>query len=64
MGPYRFRTKIQKKTLSPQWYEEFKIPIVTWESDNVLAIEVRDKDMIVDDVLGFVFPLLTYYDHL
>ncbi|XP_038897504.1 C2 domain-containing protein At1g53590 isoform X1 [Benincasa hispida] len=52
LGPYRFRTKIQRKTLSPQWREEFKIPIVTWESENVLAIEVRDKDTFVDDVLG------------
>ncbi|XP_023536204.1 C2 domain-containing protein At1g53590-like isoform X1 [Cucurbita pepo subsp. pepo] len=52
LGPYRFRTKIQRKTLSPQWHEEFKIPIVTWESENVLAIEVRDKDTFVDDILG------------
>ncbi|XP_008463666.2 C2 domain-containing protein At1g53590 isoform X1 [Cucumis melo] len=52
LGPYRFRTKIQRKTLSPQWREEFKIPIVTWESENVLAIEVRDKDTFVDDALG------------
>ncbi|XP_022940871.1 C2 domain-containing protein At1g53590-like isoform X1 [Cucurbita moschata] len=52
LGPYRFMTKIQRKTLSPQWHEEFKIPIVTWESDNVLAIEVRDKDTFVDDMLG------------
>lgn len=59
LGPYRFRTKIQRKTLSPQWREEFKIPIITWESENVLAIEVRDKDTFVDDVLGFVFKFIT-----
>lgn len=59
LGPYRFRTKIQRKTLSPQWREEFKIPIVTWESENVLAIEVRDKDTFVDDALGFVFKFVT-----
>lgn len=59
LGPYRFRTKIQRKTLCPQWREEFKIPIVTWESENVLAIEVRDKDTFVDDVLGFVFKFVT-----
>ncbi|KAJ4726556.1 C2 domain-containing protein [Melia azedarach] len=52
LGPYRFRTKIQKKTLSPKWHEEFKIPICTWESANVLSIEVRDKDHFVDDTLG------------
>ncbi|XP_022854019.1 C2 domain-containing protein At1g53590-like isoform X3 [Olea europaea var. sylvestris] len=52
LGPYRFRTKTQKKNLSPKWYEEFKIPICTWESPNVLIIEVRDKDRLFDDLLG------------
>lgn len=54
LGLYRFRTKIQKKTLAPKWHEEFKIPIITWDSSTVLAIEVRDKDRFVDDSLGFV----------
>lgn len=52
LGTYRFRTKTQKKTLAPKWQEEFKIPICTWESPNVLNIEVRDKDHFVDDTLG------------
>ncbi|XP_058101109.1 C2 domain-containing protein At1g53590-like isoform X2 [Magnolia sinica] len=52
LGPYRFRTKTQKKTLSPKWQEEFKIPICTWESPNVLLLEVHDKDHFVDDTLG------------
>ncbi|XP_039122408.1 C2 domain-containing protein At1g53590-like isoform X1 [Dioscorea cayenensis subsp. rotundata] len=52
LGPYRFRTKIQKKTLSPKWMEEFKIPISSWEVPNVLVLEVRDKDHIFDDLLG------------
>lgn len=52
LGPYRFRTKTQRKTLSPKWHEEFKIPICTWDSPNVLVIEVRDKDHFVDDTLG------------
>ncbi|XP_021832155.1 C2 domain-containing protein At1g53590 isoform X3 [Prunus avium] len=55
LGLYRFRTKIQKKTLAPKWREEFKIPIITWESPNILAIEVRDKDRFVDDPLGECF---------
>ncbi|CAL9016811.1 unnamed protein product [Prunus brigantina] len=55
LGLYRFRTKIQKKTLAPKWREEFKIPIITWESPNILAIEVRDKDRFVDDALGECF---------
>ncbi|XP_077210274.1 C2 domain-containing protein At1g53590-like [Tasmannia lanceolata] len=52
LGPYSFRTKIQKKTLAPKWHEEFKIPICTWESPNVLFLEVLDKDHIIDDTLG------------
>lgn len=52
VGPYRFRTKTQKKTLSPKWHEEFKVPITSWELPNVLAIEVCDKDTFVDDTLG------------
>ncbi|XVF79190.1 hypothetical protein PTKIN_Ptkin14bG0200300 [Pterospermum kingtungense] len=52
LGPYRFRTKIHKKTLSPKWLEEFMIPVCTWEAANILIIEVRDKDHFVDDTLG------------
>ncbi|CBI17682.3 unnamed protein product, partial [Vitis vinifera] len=52
LGPYRFTTKIQKKTLTPKWNEEFKIPICSWELPNMLVIEVRDKDHFVDDTLG------------
>lgn len=52
LGPYRFRTKTQKKTLAPKWQEEFKIPVCTWDSPNVLALEVRDKDHFYDDTLG------------
>ncbi|KAG2679764.1 hypothetical protein I3760_11G065600 [Carya illinoinensis] len=52
LGPYRFRTKTQKKTLAPKWHEEFNIPIITWESPNILSIGVRDKDHFVDDTLG------------
>ncbi|KAF5203860.1 C2 domain-containing protein [Thalictrum thalictroides] len=52
LGPYRFRTKTQKKTLTPKWQEEFKISICTWESLNTLVLEVRDKDHFVDDTLG------------
>ncbi|XWS27431.1 hypothetical protein CRYUN_Cryun26dG0114600 [Craigia yunnanensis] len=52
LGPYRFRTKTYKKTLSPKWHEEFMIPVCSWETPNVLIIEVRDKDHFVDDTLG------------
>ncbi|KAK8527561.1 hypothetical protein V6N13_085383 [Hibiscus sabdariffa] len=52
LGPYRFRTKTQKKTLSPKWLEEYMIPICSWETPNVMVIEVRDKDHLFDDTLG------------
>ncbi|KAI3427625.1 uncharacterized protein J3R85_009483, partial [Psidium guajava] len=52
MGPYRFKTKIQRKTLAPKWLEEFRIPIITWESPNILNFDVHDKDHIFDDALG------------
>ncbi|CAL0310716.1 unnamed protein product [Lupinus luteus] len=52
LGGYRFRTEIQKKTVTPKWHEEFRIPIITWECNNVLAIEVCDKDRFFDNSLG------------
>lgn len=52
LGPYRFTTKIQKKTLAPKWQEEFKIPISSWEAPNELNIQVWDKDRIFSDALG------------
>lgn len=51
-GPYRFQTKIHRKTLTPRWFEEFKIPICSWEGSNSLEIQVLDKDHIFDDTLG------------
>ncbi|PNT70238.1 hypothetical protein BRADI_2g08500v3 [Brachypodium distachyon] len=51
-GPFKFQTQIQRKTLSPKWFEEFKIPITSWEASNELVIEVRDKDHMFDDSLG------------
>uniref|UniRef100_A0A0V0IUY0 Putative C2 domain-containing protein-like n=1 Tax=Solanum chacoense TaxID=4108 RepID=A0A0V0IUY0_SOLCH len=54
LGPYRFKTRTQKKTLAPQWQEEFKIPVCSWESPNdMLNIDVRDKDHFSsDETLG------------
>ncbi|RCV23386.1 hypothetical protein SEVIR_5G002000v4 [Setaria viridis] len=52
LGPFKFQTEIQRKTLSPKWFEEFKIPITSWEASNELVMEVRDKDPMFDDSLG------------
>ncbi|XP_073110470.1 C2 domain-containing protein At1g53590 isoform X2 [Elaeis guineensis] len=52
LGPYRFQTKIQRKTLAPKWHEEFRVPISSWEAPNLLVLQVRDKDHIFDDLLG------------
>jgi Ca2+-dependent lipid-binding protein len=54
LGPFKFQTEIQRKTLSPKWFEEFKIPITSWEASNELVVEVRDKDHMFDDSLGYV----------
>ncbi|XVE63261.1 hypothetical protein DITRI_Ditri07aG0005900 [Diplodiscus trichospermus] len=61
LGPYRFRTKTHKKTLSPKWHEEFMIPVCTWETPNILIIEVRDKDYFVDDTLGDCTVNISYF---
>ncbi|CAO2836441.1 unnamed protein product [Amaranthus hypochondriacus] len=53
LAQYRFRTQVQRKTLSPKWQEEFKVPICSWDGLNILAIEVLDKDRFsVDDIIG------------
>ncbi|KAG0461180.1 hypothetical protein HPP92_021477 [Vanilla planifolia] len=52
LGPYRFQTKIQEKTVSPKWHEVFKIPITSWEACNNLVIEVLNNDPISDGKLG------------
>ncbi|XP_078176898.1 C2 domain-containing protein At1g53590-like isoform X3 [Carex rostrata] len=52
LGAYRFQTKIHKKTLAPKWLEEFLIPITSWDAQNLLSLQVRDKDPIFDDLLG------------
>ncbi|CAM8999377.1 unnamed protein product [Rhodiola kirilowii] len=52
LGSYKFRTKIQKKTLAPKWHEEFKIPIFSWDALNSVFIQVHDKDHLYDDFLG------------
>ncbi|KAK9688671.1 hypothetical protein RND81_09G002400 [Saponaria officinalis] len=52
LGQYRFQTQIQRKTLTPKWQEEFRVPICSWDAQNVLVIEVHDKDHFVDDFLG------------
>lgn len=54
LGHYRFKTKTQKKTLAPQWQEEFKIPVCSWEPPNdMLTVDVCDKDHFSqDETLG------------
>ncbi|KAI3969675.1 hypothetical protein MKX01_020236 [Papaver californicum] len=51
-GSFKFQTKVQKKTLTPKWLEDFKIPIFSWESSNLISMEVRDKDRFGYDPLG------------
>lgn len=54
------RTKTIKKTLSPEWNEEFKFSGDFKESDNI-AIELIDEDMLSNDDLGnLVIPLANF----
>ncbi|MCO5571478.1 hypothetical protein L7F22_025218 [Adiantum nelumboides] len=50
---HRFKTKVQKKTLKPRWFEEFEVPIASWELPTSLVLRVRDKDQFRDDNLGY-----------
>ncbi|XP_020696554.1 C2 domain-containing protein At1g53590 [Dendrobium catenatum] len=34
LGTTKLQTNIQRKTLSPKWFEEFKIPISSWDRPN------------------------------
>ncbi|KAM7260695.1 hypothetical protein ACFE04_011368 [Oxalis oulophora] len=58
LGDNSFKTEIQWKTLAPKWHQNFNIPITTWESPNLLVIEVLDKDRCFDDALGDCTVLL------
>lgn len=51
-GNKKFRTKIEKTTLSPKWNEKFDIPIFNWETLPPLLLHLYDKDTILDDKLG------------
>lgn len=54
VGIFKFKTKVQRKTLCPKWMEEFKFPITSWETPNELLLEIHDKDPMFDDFLGYV----------
>lgn len=61
LGSARFKTRMKRKTLSPQWFEEFRAPISTWNKQNFLILRVRDKDTFKCDELGYcVFDLNKY----
>eukprot|EP00271_Cylindrocystis_brebissonii_P010265 TRINITY_DN26404_c0_g1_i1.p1 TRINITY_DN26404_c0_g1~~TRINITY_DN26404_c0_g1_i1.p1 ORF type:complete len:1346 (+),score=216.29 TRINITY_DN26404_c0_g1_i1:465-4040(+) len=52
LGAARFKTSVKRKTLAPQWLEEFSVPIVSWEDPNLLVLRVCDKEMSKSDELG------------
>ncbi|KAF3328830.1 C2 domain-containing protein [Carex littledalei] len=52
VGIFKFKTKVQRKTLCPKWMDEFTIPITSWETPNELLLEIQDKDPMFDDFLG------------
>lgn len=50
---FRFKTKVRKKTLTPKWKQEFKLPIASWDLPTLVVLHVCDKDQIRDDKLGY-----------
>jgi len=53
LSKQRFKTKIHKKTLDPDWNQEFNIYGSRYrDNDEILHIKVWDKDMFNDDFLG------------
>jgi Ca2+-dependent lipid-binding protein len=53
IGMVKFRTSIIRRTLNPIWNEEFLVPIVSWNDQTFLNINVKDHDtMSGDDDLG------------
>ena len=48
----KFKTKIEKNTLNPKWFEDFEVPIVNWENLTPLSLRLYDKDTIHNDKLG------------
>eukprot|EP00246_Nothoceros_aenigmaticus_P001833 TRINITY_DN12501_c0_g1_i1.p1 TRINITY_DN12501_c0_g1~~TRINITY_DN12501_c0_g1_i1.p1 ORF type:complete len:835 (+),score=155.95 TRINITY_DN12501_c0_g1_i1:198-2702(+) len=61
MGLSNFKTKIKRKTLSPVWNEDFRLPVSSWDLPNLLVLRVRDKDRFYDDEMGYsVLPVANF----
>ena len=44
-GPNRFTTRTVKRTLNPQWNEQFKLSVLDWNEDGtVVNLQVGFKD--------------------
>ncbi|KAH7307849.1 hypothetical protein KP509_22G080100 [Ceratopteris richardii] len=52
-GTSRFKTSIQRKSLHAKWFEEFEIPIASWELPTFLILHVLDKDRFSNADLGY-----------
>eukprot|EP00850_Spirogloea_muscicola_P003844 SM000016S01832 [mRNA] locus=s16:104651:108872:+ [translate_table: standard] len=53
LGGARFKSAVKYKTLNPKWYEEFRVPLATWDLPNLLILRVRDKDPVHFEELGY-----------
>ena len=53
LGGSRFESSIRRKTTAPQWLEEFRAPICSWELLNLLVLRVRDRSGFKAEELGY-----------
>eukprot|EP00850_Spirogloea_muscicola_P014305 SM000101S09303 [mRNA] locus=s101:493723:497900:- [translate_table: standard] len=53
LGGARFKSAVKYKTLNPKWYEDFRVPVATWDLPNLLILRVRDKDPVHFEELGY-----------
>lgn len=51
LGGEKFKSKVESKTLSPKWMEQFDLKIYEDQSQ-ILEISVWDKDVGKDDIMG------------
>lgn len=63
LGSQKYKTKVQPKTLNPEWKEKFDMKLYDDQSKQSLYIEVWDRDFpAADDFIGECFVELCDYE--
>lgn len=61
MEEFRFKTETCRRTLAPKWHEEFRLPILSWDLPNKLALEVADDGRLTKETLGCVLDFSSVF---